>query len=145
MTVIAWDGCTLAADKRATDHRGRVSTVTKIMRAPCGALLAGSGKADTINELREWWLAGATPEAFPQSARASEAELWAIRPDGSLVQYVSGPYPVPLDDSTMVAGSGGEVARGVLHMGGNARQAVEAACMYRGDCGNGIDVLELHA
>lgn len=145
MTAIAWDGRTLAADKRSTDHRGRVCTVTKIMRSACGALIAGAGNADTIGELREWWLAGATPEGFPPSARASDAELWVVCPDGSLLNYVSAPHPTRVHDSTMVAGSGGDVARGVLHMGGDARQAVEAACVYRGDCGDGIDVLELEA
>jgi hypothetical protein len=145
MTVVAWDRRILAANKRSADHRGRAYTVTKIMRSACSALVAESGNTDTISELREWWCAGTAPEALSTSARASDAELWVVCPDGSLLNYVRGPYPTQVGDSTMVAGSGGEVARGVLHMDGNARQAVEAACAYRGDCGNGIDVSELEA
>lgn len=37
-------------------------------------------------------------------------------------------------------GSGGDVARGVLHMGGSAVDAFRAACLYGGDCGDGVDV-----
>lgn len=141
MTVIAFDGRTLAADKRATDHRGKTSTTTKIHRAPGGELLACVGDASVCAELLAWFVAGAEPVAFPQSARASVADLYVFGPGGVLC-YCAGPYPFTVECRHFAAGSGGDVAKGAMFMGADARKAVEAACSLRGDCGNGIDVLE---
>lgn len=53
MTVIAWDGQTLAADKRAVSGGGIARTVTKIMRHD-DALLAITGDWDAGAEMRAW-------------------------------------------------------------------------------------------
>lgn len=71
MTVIAWDGCTLAADKRASSG-GIARTVTKIERHE-GCLIAMTGCWDTGAEMREWFKAGADPEKFPEKARRTAA------------------------------------------------------------------------
>lgn len=82
MTVIAWDGHSLAADRRSLDHRGRVLTLTKIFRAPGGELMAGTGESAVFHELKDWYLQGAKPEAFPTSARASVADLYVFSVSG---------------------------------------------------------------
>lgn len=142
MTVIAWDGTTLAADKRATGPGGKVSATTKISTAPGGQLLAMIGHGPTALELRAWWLDGADPERFPSAARADNADLLVIDHAG-VRSYCAGPHPMTIEGRHVVAGSGGDLARGVLHMGGTAVEAVQAACLYRGDCGDGVDVLTL--
>jgi hypothetical protein len=144
MTVLVFDGSVLAADRRATDARGRVTTTTKIHRSLGGELLAGTGDAAVCADLKAWYLAGARPDDFPVTARANVADLYVFSRSGVL-HYYSGPHPCTIECPHVVAGSGGEVARGVLHMGGTAVQAVEAACLYRGDCGGGIDTLGLDA
>lgn len=142
MTVIAWDGTTLAADKRVTCACGKTTATKKISRAPGGELLATVGHGPTALELRAWWLAGADPDCFPNAARADNADLLVIDRAG-VRSYCAGPHPMTIEGPHAVAGSGGDVARGVLHMGGTAVEAVQAACLYRGDCGDGVDVLTL--
>lgn len=144
MTVVVFDGSVLAADRRATDARGRVTTTTKIHRSPGGELLACTGDAAVCADLKAWYFGGARPGDFPVTARANVADLYVFSRSGVL-HYYSGPHPCTIECQHVVAGSGGEVARGVLHMGGTAVQAVEAACQWRGDCGGGIDTLELGA
>lgn len=144
MTVLVFDGRVLAADRRTTDHRGFISTTTKIHRAPGGELLAGTGDSAVCADLKAWYLGGARPDDFPATARANVADLYVFS-RGGVLHYYSGPHPCTIECQHVVAGSGGQVARGVLHMGGTAAQAVEAACLYCSSCGNGIDTLELSA
>lgn len=79
MTVIAWDGKTLAADKRV-GYGNMHRTTTKIRRVG-DALVGCSGS--------------------------------------------------------------GSLAVAAMHLGKSAREAVEIACLYDMNCGNGIDTLEL--
>lgn len=142
MTCIAWDGHTLAADRRVTDGRGKTSTTTKIFRAPGGLLVGGTGDASVVAELQAWFLAGADPSAFPNSARANLADFYVFSA-GGVHCYCAGPHPTSVECERFAVGSGGDVAKGVLHMGGSAVEAVEAACLLRGDCGGGVDQLTL--
>ncbi len=142
MTCIAWDGTTLAADKRTTDASGKISVTTKIFRAPGGELLGGTGDAAVFQELKAWYLAGGHPDSFPQTARANVADLYVFDATG-IRCYYAGPYPASVECERFAAGSGGDVAKGAMFMGANARQAVEAASALRGDCGDGVDALEL--
>lgn len=69
MTVIAWDGRRLAADKRATYSDGHTKTNTKIsLGRHAGELLRIVGSVCIAQELRAWYLSGAEPAAFPDSA-----------------------------------------------------------------------------
>ena len=67
MTVIAWDGKTLAADRRAclgNTHR----TIHKLHRMT-DCLCASAGESDAAQELIAWFEAGRDPAAFPPSQR----------------------------------------------------------------------------
>lgn len=141
MTVIAWDGRTLAADKRATSGGGIGRTVTKIA-SHGGALLAMTGSWDVAAELREWWKAGAVPDAFPAKARDDVATLIVIR-EGAVFTYASGPYPMTIEAQKCAFGSGRDFAEAAMYLGKNASDAVAVACVFQTDCGNGIDTLEL--
>lgn len=142
MTCIAWDGHTLAADRRVTDGGGKTSTTTKIFRALGGLLMGGTGDASVVAELQAWFLAGADPSAFPNSARANVADFYVFSA-GGVQCYFAGPYPTSVECERFAVGAGGDVAKGAMFMGGNARQAVEAANALRGDCGDGVDQLTL--
>jgi len=141
MTVIAWDGRTLAADKRAVSGGGIARTVTKIERhGEC--LIAITGDWDTGSEMREWFKAGADPERFPAKAREDRATLIVINREG-IRTWAIGPYPMTIEQDSCCWGSGRDYAEAVLFMGYDARKAVEVACHFQTDCGNGVDVLEL--
>lgn len=112
MTCIAWDGHTLAADGRVTDGRGKTSTTTKIFRAPGGLLVGGTGDASVVTELQAWFLAGADPADFPNSARANVADFYVFSA-GGVKCYCAGPYPTSVECDRFAVGSGGDVAKGV--------------------------------
>ena len=139
MTVIAWDGMTLAADKRALTGGAMHRTTTKIEQHG-DALLAVTGGWDVGIELREWWKAGAKPSDFPPKARDDVATLIVIRP-GAVVTYASGPYPLPMEGEKFAFGSGRDFAEAAMYCGKTAAEAVAVACHFQSDCGNGIDVL----
>src|SRR5690606_19961363 len=99
MTVIAWDGKTLAADRQA-DRGGVKQPTQKIFRA--GRALAGiSGDLTLCRELLAWYSAGAVPANFPASCRNFDASMLVIErgPDGQAQAkiYESGPSPFTIE------------------------------------------------
>lgn len=148
MTVIAWDGKTLAADRRRSTEYGMIDEVTK-----CGAsvtaapdswpyLWAISGKAAIALELLEWFHAGQDPFAFPASARGGDATLVIIDDEGACF-YTRGPIAEPINRKIWATGTGGDLAIGAMHCGKTAREAVEIASIYCAWCGNGVDAFSL--
>ncbi|CBJ38328.1 Conserved protein of unknown function, phage related [Ralstonia solanacearum CMR15] len=140
MTVIAWDGKTLAADKRATSI-GLARAVTKIQRHE-DLLLAMTGDWDVAAELREWFKAGAAPSDFPAKAREDLASLIVVGTAGVWL-YSTGPFPMPIESEKAAFGSGRDFAEAAMHLGCTAIEAVSVACHFQSDCGNGIDALTL--
>jgi ATP-dependent protease HslVU (ClpYQ) peptidase subunit len=140
MTVIAWDGKTLAADKRTTDA-GVGLTTTKIFRAPCGALLGAGGTTSACHGLKNWWVAGADPEKFPEKDK--DAALMVVKPGGKVLVYWESAVGVEIEDAFFAIGSGRDFALAAMHLGCSAKRAVEVACTFSPYCGNGIDTLEL--
>lgn len=141
MTCIAFDGRMLAADKRATAGGGIARTVTKIERHG-NALLAIVGNWDVGAEMPEWFKAGADPEKFPAKAREDEATLIVIT-TGCIKTYAIGPYAMRIEQDRCAFGSGRDFAEAAMYCGKSAADAVEIACIFQTDCGNGVDVLEL--
>lgn len=144
MSVIAWDGKTLAADRRACIG-GLVRTTTKIRRGRMRALLGYSGDADAGEELAAWWEAGADPGAFPAAQRARDsfgATLLVIEA-GGILTYERTPYPVRFHRQLFAIGSGRDFALAAMHLGKNAAEAVGVACHFDSSCGNGVDTLAL--
>jgi ATP-dependent protease HslVU (ClpYQ) peptidase subunit len=144
MTCIAWDGRTLAADKRV-DCNGYPATAIKIFRAPDGALIGGAGDSDVISALREWYQQGCNPEMYPNNRAEGGcyATLLVITPAKEVRMYLSGPSPIILQNKMFAIGSGADFALASMHLGHSARKAVEVACALDVGCGNGIDTLRL--
>ena len=144
MTVIAWDGKTLVADKRAVLY-GHPSTTTKIFRAPDGSLLGASGEQDTATALIAWYCDGADG-VFPDNDDDDggvAARLLVITPTGAIHTYERFPLPMIMQDKFYAIGSGRDYALAAMHLGLNAYAAVEVAIALDNGCGNGIDALML--
>lgn len=145
MTVIAWDGVTLAADKRSSSG-GYAATVTKITRMPTGELVATSGDADVGRSLVAWFQSGAVPEQFPDNRDGNDeyrARLLVISPGPRVTIYERTPHPIMIEDKFYAMGCGRDYALAAMYLGRNARKAVEVACAMDTGCGNGIDTLKL--
>lgn len=142
MTVIAWDGKTLAADKRAGTDLPR--TITKIRRTASGALIGCAGSACADQELMAWYEQGADPAKFPEIHRdtAKSSHLIAIEPGGVIRVYMDSPFGAVIENDFHAIGSGRDFAMAAMHLGWKARSAVACAIALSATCGNGIDDLE---
>jgi len=141
MTVIAWDGFTLAADKRNTTA-GVASTVTKIFRVE-KELVALHGAAAHALELLEWFKRGALPSTFPSFREDERGFICVIGVNGK-VRIYEGPYPMPHEDPLFACGAGRDFALAAMALGHTAAEAVAVACQFDVNCGNGIDTLTLN-
>lgn len=144
MTCIAWDGETLAADKRAVNNGFKGGTVTKIHRWD-GGLCAFAGDFDVGMFLVQWLRDGATPEKYPPQQGKNAASFLVVYADGRTVRYETTPVPLPFENRQQAMGSGRDYALAAMHLGCDARRAVEVACALDTSCGNGIDTLALES
>ena len=142
MTVIAWDGKTLAADKRMVSA-GLILTTTKIRRIG-GLLVGAAGNISSTAELMAWVDRGRNPVDWPTCQKDKEDWAGLLVIDGRrILRYEQSPFPCELEDRVVAAGSGRDFAIAAMHCGKTAREAVELACLLENGCGNGVDVLEL--
>lgn len=141
MSVIAWDGKTLAADKQATN--GNLRRTTRKIWRDGDRLLAGVGTSSHIEALRSWVMGGLDPGAFPDQCKSEDmrASLIVITRAGKVVRFENSPFPIEYEDEIYADGSGRDFAYGAMAMGADASRAVEVACKYDVDCGHGIDTL----
>jgi|AraplaDrversion2_2_1032049.scaffolds.fasta_scaffold00773_51 ATP-dependent protease HslVU (ClpYQ) peptidase subunit len=142
MTIIAWDGKTLAADKRGT-VAGMGYAVTKIHRLPDG-LVAFSGGGAHAAELLNWFHGSRNPDTYPRRDDDSGAGALHIDAQGRVFMYsAANPFPERIESPYFARGSGRDYAMAAMHLGCDARRAVEVACAFDIGCGHGIDTLEL--
>lgn len=141
MTVIAWDGHTLAADKCSVDN-GTKRTTTKIYRAPDGSLYGAAGDSAIGERLFVWYLNGCDPDNYPD--KDSMCSFLVITKTGRMAIYDGGPYPDYYEDDFIAVGSGRAFAIGAMSMGADARRAVEIASEWDECCGKGVDTLQLN-
>lgn len=145
MSVVVWDGKTLAADKQATVGT-LIRRVTKIARA--GECLVGfSGDFQWFGSLVEWVAKGRVPADFPasQSSKDDVQPLLVIEPSGQILIYERSHHPVKIEGTQIAIGCGRDFAYGALHLGHDAMTAVSVAIACDAFCGQGIDTLTLKA
>jgi len=148
MTVIAWDGHTLAADKLA-DYGGMNCTVTKIFlvhdyKVGKDFLVGVAGELSFGLQMIEWIKAGRDPLSFPvaQTSKDDWQPVCVIEPDSAFTLiYERTPFPIQYEHRAFAIGSGREFARAALYLGKTAVEAVGVANALCISCGNGIDTL----
>lgn len=139
MTVIVWDGKTLAADKRATQN-GLIRRVTKIERFE-NELIGFCGDLDECKQYVHWYKNGAFPDTFPECLREGTNCLIVIDSQKRINMYAAGPFGTVLEEEYHAWGSGREFAITALYLGKNATEAVIIASIFQSDCGSGVDTL----
>lgn len=143
MTTIAWDGKTLAGDKR-TSFGGLHAVTTKVARI--GNLLVGcAGNAAQIAEMHEWVKNGRVSADLPKPQLSSTecVSMLVIEPSGQVLHYESTAYPIQIENMFWAIGSGRDFAMAAMHLGLSAFDAVEVASVFETGTGNGIDTLTL--
>ena len=140
MTVIVWDGRTLAVDSAALQgnvvHRADKVVLINGNRE----LLTGHGDAALVLQLVDWYKAGADVATFPFTSGFSHnpAELIVLRRDG-LYRY-EGPHPIYHGQNACAFGDGADFAYGALYVTMFSAKAVAAACEYSPSCAGPVHV-----
>lgn len=142
MTVIAWDGRTLAADKMSCSA-GYGYTVTKVYRLTSGGMAAFAGDGDHAMALLAWLDSGRALADYPKAQESSDTSALVVEVDGSVWSWGKTPHPQRVECRFYAMGHGRDFALAAMHLGHDARKAVEVACALDAFCGNGIDALEL--
>jgi len=152
MTVIAWDGKNLAADRQLTMGNTRTECI-KVHRLKNGEAMAVCGAGDTSFALMEWYRNGAKNEDFPNNrseleGMKGEAEAYLIvaKPgfDG-LWLYCRFPQGEYLPSKKQAFGCGENFALAALALGQTARQAVLFTSEHDIYCGMGVDNIVVNA
>jgi len=141
MTVIAFDGETLAADKHMTDG-DRSCTITKIWKSG-DVVIAMCGDISYGLALKEWYLSGADPDEFPEPYDRDTLSNLIVWDGKQLCAYERTPYPIYYEDSFCAWGSGAMVAIGAMAYGAAAVDAVAIANSHVPNCGMGINSFTL--
>lgn len=143
MTCIAWDGTTLAADKRMT-YGNTHMTVTKLHRVPQGIVGVHGGSSHGM-AIVQWMRNGATRSKFPKVDEAdAAAHMILVTKSGKAyhLEGSAGPTFIRIEQERVAYGSGADFARGAMSIGFTAEEAVKVACSFDVYCGNGIDTME---
>jgi hypothetical protein len=141
MTVIAWDGKTLAADQQASTNDTRRLSI-KIRQLPSGVVIGSTGDQGRGSALELWYEKGARRSCFPSVQKPDEwARLIVATADG-VHEYENCPEPMPLLDRYFAWGSGSDFALGAMFAGADAKKAVQAAIAHCTSCGFGVTALQ---
>ena len=143
MTVVAFDGRSVAADRRL-NYGSMTGQTCKVFQTAHG-ILGGAGNLAQIREMLAWLNKGALPKDFPDAQRNANDSptLMRVLPTGQVLIYEHSPYPYQIDSPFWAIGSGSAYAMAAMHLGRSSREAVEVACALDSSCGNGIDELAL--
>lgn len=141
MTVVAWDGQTLAADKMAMAGSLKSGVTTKLFRWDNGICAIAGDMVQGLAVI-SWLQDGADPETFPKDPD-HEASVLVIQNDKRVFYYEDSPIALPFENQFHAIGSGRDYALAAMHLGKSAEEAVAVACALDAFCGNGVDTMML--
>ncbi len=151
MTIIVYDGKTLATDKMAIDQDIKQST-NKAWYAQHPQLgkviISGAGELNKIQDMMSWYLKGAEPDKFPKSQMSTPFCQFIVitKRNGyasNLLRWEQHPAPIKMGESIYAIGQGSHFAYGAMAMGASAEQAVQVANRFSIFCGLGVDTYTL--
>jgi len=142
VTVIAWDGKTLAVDRMASTENGNIFEVTKLRTLNDGTATVGAGPVCKVLEVQNWIADGCLAEDYPMCGE-SDGDYSVIHVTHDGVFLYQSQYPMKIESKFFAIGSGESQANGALAMGATAKQACEITFRYQLGCGLGVDTFEL--
>ena len=141
MSVIAWDGQYLAADRQSTAGH-HIHESVKVFRHK-DMLIGMCGPHVYSAMIVNWVKAGCWEASFPEmKCEGDDIPLvYVIYKDGVIHRYEDNPHPILIRDKFWAAGAGGDLAMGAMAHGASAVQAVITASKFNPMCGMGVDIL----
>ena len=136
MSVIAFDGKTMAADRQATFGDSALSA-SKVF-AHEGVMYGCCGNYEDTLLFRQWVEGGQREKDMPE---LESCGFLVHDPEQGLFLMSERLVPIPVEAEKWAIGSGADFARGAMAAGKSAEQAVEITCDLCLSCGEGIEVL----
>lgn len=150
MSIIVWDGTTLAADQAMwlNNVKYKVQKIRKIYLSGIGQtwLVGGVGNASFVNAGFRYFESNFSKTLKPDykehdNIKASDCYLIAIRPDKKIFLYDAIFNPIEILDNKTALGGASEVAIGALEAGASAKEVVEICIRKTDYAGLGVDEL----
>ena len=141
MTVIVWDGKTLAADRRVS-HGSTIGCPTVKLHRVDDGIIGLSGGTSDVAEFLNWYRKGADFEKFPAHLRTDNNSFLALLVrKGGVYMFSSSPFPSLCAGRYVAIGCGMEAALAALECGKDALGAVVIASRVNSGCGDGADIM----
>lgn len=141
MTIICYDGKTIAADGLASDERIVASTNIPKLVVINGCVIGAGGCHWSALKFIAWWKNNKV-DPYPSLDEAFRALV--VFSDGNAELYgYKFDIGIPLGCRPYVIGYGRDIARGALAMGADAKRAVEICCELDTACGGQIMTVTL--
>jgi len=144
MSIVAWNGKMLAADRMGVTAEMRVVS-PKLVDIGDGIAIAWTGKADQGLILLQWWRDGCDANAWPAFQQGQEWSRLIIASKGRCFYYERNPMEQEVFLPFCAWGIGRDFAMGAMEMGANPQQAIEVASKWSIGCGFGVDCADVGA
>lgn len=137
MSIVAWDGKTLAADNQATNNGLRMRT-QKIFQLPfIDTIAAFTGDIEQGLALIKWFKEGEVPENWPSFQKAESWTRMICASKGKVFIFELLPIRQYVLDPFMAWGSGRDFAMGAMAQGASAAEAILKTNIHCEGCGMG--------
>src|ERR1017187_8201983 len=120
MTVVAWDGVTLSADRKCAC--GNASYPIKKVFSINGSLVGLTGNTENYGPFKAWVEGGCNPDKYPT---LSNFMALVIRPEEyspRIEIYETKGYPMGICESFHAIGSGRAYALAAMHLGKTSKE-----------------------
>lgn len=148
MTVIVWDGKTLAGDTQINYDDSASFCDTKVYKLK-SVLYGHSGLSALRLPIKEWaesWIPGMNSNRpdFLYDLKPKDRSNFLIISDNVYEFCTMIPDPIVYSIDTRIAiGSGADVAMGAMYAGADAEEAAKIACKLRNSCGGDVTSVKL--
>ena|ERR1700729_4277336 len=152
MTVVAFDGKTIAADGATWCGSIMITGLSQKLYVVRNVCISGCGARVDILRFVDWWKrreASSRPAqlAYPSFSGKKldeQSAFFVFYADGRIEEYnEESSFPLPHYELPFAGGAGMLSALAAMKAGANARRAVEIACEIDKDCGGEIMTVEL--
>lgn len=147
MTIVVWDGTTLASDTMAVEGDYLKESYSRKLRRGIDFIIGFCG---SVRKVEQWWAKNhendfdeiiSTEHDFDEEG--DDIGCVIISREGECYKYVEG-YFVPHEAQFTAIGSGSAFALGALSMGATSFQAVDVAIKHDPWCGGSIMCLDFN-
>ena len=138
MSVIAWDGKTLAADRMAV-YDSIIIKTKKLITLPTGEVFAWAGVVENALAVVKWYQDGQCEPEWPKCQEQDDFASVILLKDKKLYEYEQAPILQPVLSFPRAWGSGAKFALGAMAAGADAIKAVKITSTLCNQVGLGID------